>query len=201
MVTASLAKFADDSFESVGFQRKAKSLTYNRKLQGCTQSVEVAIEHGPRDNPNAAAAIYPWLAVNIPVVDTLAVNMTGGDESLFPSNSSTLRQPIELVAPKGVSARWYLYQPDSVTSAIQEFGAFSAEWLFHFMDEYSSVRGIISLRGDERVLHDQCQFLRVVAAMISSGEREMAQSELNMRFGRPAMRRRFARVFDYVQKS
>ncbi|MEQ9407594.1 MAG: hypothetical protein RIK87_07690 [Fuerstiella sp.] len=200
---ASLAELSDSTFESAGFKRRANSLRYDRKLESCTQSVEVCLEHTPRDNPNAAAAVYPWLTVSIPEVDAIAREMTGRDESLLSSAASTLHQPIELVSPKGKGARWYIYQPDSVVTAVNEFRDFSKEWVFPFLDEYSTAGGVVALHraSDERVLHDQDQFLRVVAAMIHSGAIDSANETLESKFGRPAMRRRFAPVFEFVANS
>jgi len=201
-VLSALAQHADKTFESVGFQRRSNSLRFERKLSECLQSVEVCIEHTPKDNPNAAAAVYPWLTVSIPKVDGVAFEMTGGDATLLSPNSSTLHQPIELTSPKGTGARWYLYQPDSVVEAIREFEAYSTRWLFGFLDEYSNAEGVIEMNrdGDERVLHDQDQFLRVIAALISCGQHDAANEMLLAKFGRPAMRRRFAPVFEFLEK-
>lgn len=201
-VIAALVAQSDLTFEPAGFQRRARSLRYDRRLPECVQSVEVCIEHTPKDNPNAAAAIYPWLTVKVPGVDAVANEMTGGDESLLTSAAPTLHQPIELVSPKGIGARWYFYQPDSVITAIGEFDAFARRWLFPFLDEYSSAKSIVAMHraNDERVLHDQDQFLRVVAAMVHCEEYRSANEMLNAQFGRPAMRRRFAPVFAFVEK-
>lgn len=201
-VIAALVQHADRTFEAVGFQRRPNSLRYDRTLPECTQSVTVCIEHTPKDNPNAAAAVYPWLTVTIPKVDAVAVDMTGGGAAILSPTSATLHQPIELTSPKGTSARWYLYQPDSVVAAIRDFEAYATRWLFRFLDEYSSTEGVIAMsrNGDERVLHDQDQFLRVIAALISCGKHDAANEMLLAQFGRPAMRRRFAPVFEFVEK-
>ena len=201
-VLAALAEHADKTFESVGFQRRANSLRFDRKLPECLQSVEVCIEHTPKDNPNAAAAVYPWLTVSIPKVDRIAVDMTGGDATLLSPTSTTLHQPIEFTSPKGTSARWYLYQPDSVIAAVRDFEAYATRWLFEFLDEYSNAEGVIAMNrnGDERVLHDQDQFLRVIAALIGSGEHDAANEMLLAKFARPAMRRRFAPVFEFLER-
>jgi hypothetical protein len=157
----------------------------------------------PKDNPNAAAAMYPWLTVKVPDVDAVVSEMNGGDDSLLSSIVPTLHQPIEIVAPKGTGARWYLYQPDSVVEVVREFVAFSTKWLLPFLEDYSSASGIVALHRvrDERVLYDQGQLLRGVAAMVRCGEYEAANETLVARFGRPAMRRRFSPVFEFVKKS
>jgi len=202
-VIASLLEFSDSTFDSKGFKRRANSLRYDRKLDRCTQSVEVCLEHTPRDNPNAAAAVYPWLTVSIPEVDSIARQMTGADESLLSSAASTLHQPIELLSPKGIGARWYIFQPDSIATAVNEFGRFSTEWVFPFLEEYTTASGVVGLHraGDERVLHTHDQFLRVIAAMIHCGDFGSADETLEAKFGCQALRLRFAPVFDFVAKS
>jgi len=202
-VVAALCKRADGDYGSRGFVRRIGSLRYGRKLDDCTQSVEVCIEHAPRDNPDAAAAVYPWLSVRIPDVDRTAIEMTTGNETLLSTSAPTLRQPIEFVAPKGIGVRWYIYQRDSVVMAVAEFVAFSKRWLFQFLEEYSNARGVVRLyaNGDERVLHDRSQFLRVIAAMVHCDEMLAAKEVLNDKFGRLASRRQFAPVFEYIEKS
>lgn len=203
VVVAALLKLSDATFEAAGFQRRLNAIRYDRKLRECSQSVEFCLEHGPKDNPNAAAAVYPWLSVTIPDVDAIVRQMTGGDDSLLSSAGPTLHQPIEVVAPKGTGARWYIYQPDSVLVAVQEFVAFSTKWLLPFLEEYSSANAMVTLHRtrDERVLCDQAQILRGVAAMLWCREYEMASETLNSKFGRPGMRRRYAPIFEFVEKS
>lgn len=202
-VVAALCEQADADYESHGFMRRTGSVRYDRKLDDCTQSVEVGIEHTPKDNPNAAAAVYPWLSVRIKDVDSVAIEMTEGNEKLLSSSAPTLQQPIEFVAPKGTGARWYIYQPDSVITAVAEFVAFSRTWLFQFLEEYTNAQSVVTLHrnGDERVLRDQGELLRAIAAMVHCGELSAASETLNAELGRPANRRRFAPVFEFIEKT
>jgi hypothetical protein len=200
-VLVALAQCADEAFFSAGFHRNSDSLDFHRTLPECMQAVEVCIEHTPKDNTAAAAAIYPWLTISIPTIDRIAHEMTGGNEALLMPGSKTLRQPIELTSPKGIGARWFVYQSDSVADAIQQFALYATQWLFCFLDEYSSPSGVIATyrSGDPRVLHDQAQILRVIAALITCGDESGANELLQQNFGRPAMRRRFAQVFDFLK--
>jgi hypothetical protein len=171
-------------------------------LADCVQWIDVTLEHGPKDNGNAAAAIYPWLSVSIDDVDKITARMTNGDESLVSSSASTLRQPIELLSPKGVGARWFIYQADSIRPAVDEFVEYAKKWLFSFLDSYSSPNGVVSAfeSHDSRVINVQEQFLRVVASLILLGRQSAAKTLLDSKFGRPAMRRKFASVFSYVDQ-
>jgi hypothetical protein len=197
-----LNELADGSFKNAGFVRRPDSLRYERKLADCVQWIDVTLEHGPKDNGNAAAAIYPWLSVSIDDVDKITARMTNGDESLVSSSASTLRQPIELLSPKGVGARWFIYQADSIRPAVDEFVEYAKKWLFSFLDSYSSPNGVVSAfeSHDSRVINVQEQFLRVVASLILLGRQSAAKTLLDSKFGRPAMRRKFASVFSYVDQ-
>ena len=202
VVCTCLTELADVVFKDAGFTRRPDSLRYERKLPGCIQHVELALEHGPKDNANAAAAIYPWLVVKIDDVDKVTSHMTNGDEGLVSATASTLKQPIELLSPKGVGARWFVYQPDSVRLAIEEFVEYSKKWLFSFLDVYSNPKGVVDLfeNEDSRVINVQEQFLRVAASLILLGRHKDARALLDIKFGRPAIRRKFASVFSYVDR-
>lgn len=201
-VADALAHQADEFYEAVGFKRRSNSLRYTRKLSQCTQVVEVCLEHSSIDNPDAAAAVYPWLTIRVPDVDSLVQQLTGEDESLVSSSSPTLNEPIEFVAPKGTGARWHIYQPESVGPVVGEFVEFSRSWLFSFLNEYTSASDVVTLfcQNDERVLFDQSQFLRAVAAMILCGDVKLASETLTAKFGRPGPRRIYASAFKYVER-
>ncbi len=201
-VRDALSRHADATYSSAGFRRRSDSLTYKRTLPTCKQFVDVHIEHGPRDMPNAAAAIYPFLRLEIPEIDATVLEITGGDESLASNMSTTLNQPIELVAPKGIGARWFLYQPDSVGPAIQNFEAFSTQWVLPFLNDYTSAASVVEmyLAKDDRASNDLGYILRVVAAMVRIGKLTEAQEVLAAKFGRPASRRKYARVFEFIEE-
>jgi hypothetical protein len=198
----SLEERVDPVYFTEGFTRRPRTVRYERKLEGCIQLVETCVEYTPKDNPNAAAAIYPWLSVRIDAVDVVAGRMTGNNHGLLASSSPTLHQPIDLLAPIGTGARWFVYQSDSIPAAITAFVAFSQQWVFPFLREYIDAQSMITMyrRGDKRVLHDQNQFLRIVAAMLQQGEFTSANETLEKFFGRPANRRRFASVFEFVEQ-
>jgi hypothetical protein len=197
-----LAQLSDQIFIEHGFTRRPRSVRYDRQLGSCVQQVDLSIEHGPKDNPDAAAAIYPWLTVACDEVNSIVRLMTNGDATLFASEHVTLQQPIEIVAPKGVGARWYVYQPDSVSAVVKSFVDYAQCWLFRFLDVYSNSQGIVlCFEGrDSRVINVQDQYLRVIAAMLHLGRFVDASNLLNSKFGRPAIRRKYAAVFDYVEK-
>ena len=201
-ILQALAELADDPFLKHGFRRNARSLDFKRKLDRTTQKITIEFQNGPRDNPNAAAVIHPWLGVNVLDINALAVEMTGNDAQSVPPNSWTLNQPIEFTSPKGIGARWFIYQRDSVSVAINNFISFCDTWVFPFLDEYRDANDVVRMYrdGDTKVLSDLTHALRVIASMILVGDFAGAQQTLSKHFGRPGPRRRLACVFDFVEK-
>lgn len=199
---AALGELADPSFSAHGFGRKATALQYRRNYRSAQQSIKVGIEHGPKDNPDAAAAVYPWLSVQIPQVDALVMQMLGRDKSLVAPNSPTLSEPIEFTAPKGTSARWYIYQADSIPSIVDSFMQYSEKWVLPFLAEYCDAAGVAAMNQneDERLLRDEAQRLRAIAAMLLCGNSSAAKEMIVSYFGRPAMRRRYSTVFEFVDR-
>lgn len=197
-----LTNNSDIHFDRNGFVRHSGSLQYKRKLGSSFQQIELSVEHGPKDNGDAAAAIYPWLTVKIPDIDSLAIEMTGSDDRLLSVSAPTLHQPIELLSPRGHGSRWYVYQPQSVEEAIRSFVNFCNQWVFQFLDAYFDAESVVSMyeSNDERVLNVQDQSLRVVAALLLLERSRDARTLLEDKFGRPANRRRFSCVFDFVQR-
>jgi hypothetical protein len=200
-VSGALEVLSDDYYFAEGFTRRRGVLRYDRKLKHCNQRVELSIEHLPKDNTNAIAALYPWLTVQIPMVDDVAVRMTGSDDRLLAIEAPTLIQPIEFVSPNGIGARWFIDGLDSAHTAVQEFVTFSLNWVFSFLIDYSTAAGVVTLyeNADTRVIHDEDQFLRVIAAMLVLERTDAALEVFNSKFGRPASRRRFARVLEFIQ--
>lgn len=207
-VRSCLASELDTRLKELGFGRRANSLIYQRRFSGASQRIEVSVELRPRDNLEAAAAIYPWLEVCIPIVDELVSVMTDGDESLTPglrgkssgASVTTLREPIEFTSAKAASARWFLYQPDSVRGTVIEAGEFLEHWTLPFLNAYATPKDMCEAydRDDERVINTHATKLRVVAAMVLCGRTADATDVMNRWFGYPGPRARYRRVFEYL---
>jgi hypothetical protein len=189
-----------DSFlAGFGFSRRKKSMFYSRKLPGGFQKIEFAIESRPLDNRNAAGVIYPFLEVGIDTVEKQLAEMLGDELSLLiPQPGVTLRQPIATTSAKAERGRWFLYQPDSVPSAVAQVKEFLQKWTLPFLDEHTSVADICTAydRDDQRIEHEHR--LRVVSAMLLIGRTADAIEVAEYRFGKAGSRKRHQRVFDYL---
>lgn len=192
----------DEAIALFEFDRRENALVYIRKLPGAVQKIEIAIEFHPADRPDSVAAIYPWLSVSIDAVEMLVFEMTGGHDALLVGPSgTTVRQPIEFTSAKEASGRWFIYQPDSIARIVAELRSFLELWTVPFLDLYSTPAGICRAydQGDERVTNQSSQKIRVVAAMMLCGRTADALGVMERWFGRPGSRKRYQRVFEYLE--
>ncbi len=181
-----------------GFVRRKNTLVYARELTEAVQKIEVAIEIHPKDQPDAAAVVFPFVDVRMDAVNSLVMKMVNGDGSLIGAPEITLREPIAFTSGnKGLGARWPIFQPDSVPEVVSELRSFLQRWTIPFLDSYKTPPGICEAydRGDARVI---THHLHVAAAMALCGRTADAVAVMERHFGRPGPRKRYQRVFDYL---
>lgn len=163
--------------------------------------LDFELEMRPADRKNCVAAVYPWLEVDIGQVKSTVLEMIGGDHSLLSGVSgTTLRQPVELTAAKSAHARWFVHGEDSINAILIELHFFLDHWALPFLDAYTNAKDVCVAydKADQRVLHDLPQALRVAAAMLIERRSQDAKAVVDKWFGRPAARKRYRYVFDYI---
>lgn len=200
-LSANLETGLDDWLGQFGFVRRKNALVYVRELTEAVQRIEVAVEIHPADRTDSAAAVYPWLEVRMDAIEEMVMEMIGGDLSLLPGlPGSTLREPIEFTSAKAMSARWFIFQSDSVPGVVKNMRLFLQQWGLPFLDVYSTVRDICDAydRSDARIMNDLAQALRVAAAMVLGGRTVDAMAVMERWFGKPGVRKRYQCVFDYL---
>ncbi|PZO86628.1 MAG: hypothetical protein DI623_16125 [Sphingomonas sanxanigenens] len=201
---ASMEAMLDPYMAENGFARRAKSLVYKREYQGSTQSIDVEVQIHPKDNPNAAAAVYPIMEVHVPAVDRVLEDMIGGNLGLLEGVTKGLsNQPIEFTAQKAEKARWYVYQPDSVPEIVQGIRSFMERWTMPFLDVYATPEDIVAAdeREDGRMVADRAHRMRVVAAALVCNRKTYAQALMEKRLGALGARRRYQQVYDYIEQA
>ncbi len=201
---ASLESTLDPYLAERGFTRRAKSLVYKRKYQGAIQTIDNLVQVHPKDNPNAAAAVYPIMEVHVPVVDRVMDDMIAGNRSLMEGCSKGLsNQPIDFTSQKAELGRWFVYQADSVPEIVQCIRSFIERWTMPFLDVYTTAEGIVAAheRQDGRMVVDRAHVMRVVAAALVCNRRDYALAQMEKWLGRPVTRRRYQQVYDYIQES
>lgn len=187
-----------------GFKRRPNGLTYKREYQGSTQSIDVEVQIHPKDNPNAAAAIYPIMEVHVPAVDQVLDDMIDGNLGLMEGVTKGLsNQPIDFTAQKAEKARWFVYQPDSVPEIVNATRAFIDRWTMPFLDVYATPEDIVAAdeRDDGRMVADRAHTMRVVAASLVCDRKDYARAVMEKWLGRPGARKRYQQVYDYIEQA
>jgi hypothetical protein len=203
-LTASLETTLDPYMAEHGFSRNAKGLIYKRQLQGSTQTVDIALQIHPKDNPKAAAAVYPIMEVLVPAVDRVLEDMVGNNLGLLEGVTKGLsNQPIEFTSNKAEKARWFIYQPESMPGIVESIRVFVERWTIPFLDVYATPQDIVAAdeREDGRMVADRAHRMRVVAAALVCHRKDYAQALMEKRLGALGARRRYQQVFDYIQKA
>ncbi|MEO9130906.1 MAG: hypothetical protein ABI240_06825 [Sphingomonas sp.] len=194
----------DGYMSEKGFSRSRTSLIYARRIQGSAQKIDIALQIHPKDNPNAAAAVYPTMEILMPAVDAVLEAMIGDNLGLLEGiTGGTSKQPIGFMSEKAHTGRWFLYQPDSVPGLVDEMKVFIERWTMPFLDDYATPEDILATdqRGDGRMARDRAQMMRVVAAALVSKRKDYAQATMEKWLGAPGTRRRYEQVYDYIRQA
>ena len=187
-----------------GFSRGRSSLIYKRTIRGSTQKIDISVQIHPKDNPNAAAAVYPWMEILMPAVDAVLEDMIGDNIGLLEGvTGGTSKQPIGFTSEKAHTGRWFIYQPDSVPGLVADIKTFIEHWTMPFLDSYATPEDILAAdqRDDGRLARDRAQMMRVVGAALVSKRKDYAQAIMEKWLGRPCTRRRYEQVYDYIRRA
>jgi len=199
-----LAARLDPYMLEQGFSRGKSSLIYKRAIGSATQKIDIAVQIHPKDNSNAAAAVYPQMEILVPAVDAVLQEMIGEDIGLLEGvTGGTSKQPIAFMSEKAHNGRWFIYQPDSVPGLVDDMKGFIERWTMPFLDSYATPEDIIATdqRDDGRLARDRAQIMRVVAAALVIKRKDYAQATMEKWLGTPGTRRRYEQVYGYIQQA
>lgn len=200
----SLGNRLDPYMLEKGFSRSKSSFIYKRSLRGSTQKIDLSLQIHPKDNPNAAAAVYPQMEVLIPAADAILEEMIGDNIGLLEGiTGGTSKQPIAFTSEKAHDGRWFVYQPESVPEMVDGIREFIERWTIPFLDTYSTAEDVLVVdqREDGRLARDRAQMMRVVAAALAGKRKDYAQAIMEKWLGSPGTRRRYEQVYDYIQQA
>jgi hypothetical protein len=201
---AGLADRLDPYMLEKGFSRGRSSLIYKRTIRGSTQKIDISAQIHPKDNPNAAAAVYPQMEVLIPAVDAVLEDMIADNIGLLEGiTGGTSKQPVGFTSEKAHKGRWFIYQADSVPGLVADIKTFIERWTMPFLDSYATPEDILAAdqRDDGRLARDRAQMMRVVAAALVGKRKDYAQATMEKWLGTPGSRRRYEQVYDYIQRA
>jgi hypothetical protein len=200
---ANLEELVDPFMISRDFKRARRSLVYKRSIGDTKQQIDVNLEMHPRDRPDSVAALYPFMEVRIPEVDKILKDMVGDDRGLLEGiTGGTSKQPIGFTSGKAHPGRWFIFQADSVPGAVEDMQGFLKKWAMPLLDNYATPEDILTEDEKEnpRVNHDRAQVLRVVASAIACERSSYARNRMDKAFSGAGARRRYQKVFDYIEK-
>jgi hypothetical protein len=184
-----------------GFVRRQSSLIYKRQIGEATQTIDLALQIHPKDNPDAAAAVYPIMEVLIPDVDHIKDDIVNNNLGLLQGVTNALsNQPIGFTSQKVDPGRWFIYQSDSVSDVIIKVRDFIDRWTIPFLDIYFCAKDIVDAdeKADGRMVSDRAHIIRIVAASLICNRKDYAKSTMERWLGSPELRRIYKPVYDYI---
>jgi hypothetical protein len=190
---------------SAQFERRGGSLNYRRECGEVAQQFRIVFDVGPRYEPAAVAHVLPQIVLESSALSEVVRRMTNGDDSLMPGDTSfVLRHQLQNLAPKESrqqATRWYIHDQDEVPVLIAQIKEFLDTWAMPFLDRYQDLSSLVQgyEAGDERLHLDRRFYLYVAAACVQLQQPRKAMEVLEKWFGRPASRKQYARVFQYVE--
>jgi hypothetical protein len=195
-------------FKAAGFVRPRGTLTYERQLPELKQTIVVVFDLIAHDDPAAVSAhLLPQVVLESPRLTEIVREMTAGDANLIGlgDGSLVLRDQFQNLAHKGEhrekGSRWFARREGDAPALVADIAKFAKAWVLPFLDRYRDFDSL--MRGyeadDERLRAGRRFYLYVTAMYVHAGRVEDALAVLTHWFGRPALRKQYARAFDYVE--
>ena len=203
VLTGALSERLDDFLATEGFRRRKNSLKYSRSVLRAKQYIELAFQFRPTYEPDAVAHILPVLTVKIPEVNAIAIEMVAGDSWLLANAPElTIRQPIDMAAPKEHHTRWFFSDENSGRDAVCAIREFIACWGLPFLNDFTSPESITTAleNDDSRLLKQQHWYIYAAAAYLAEGKRDAARDLLSAKFDSPGLKEKFHRAFEIVER-
>lgn len=201
-VRLNLLKFADPVLSADGFRRTPKALIYARQGEYHRQKIEIHLELNPTDNPNSVAAIYPWLEhCDARLEEFVNSEFSPDERTAMGVRSASVRQPMDVMVPGWSIARWYLYQPDSVETAIREFvdtyNTVVARFLAELCETEFFVRSLAF--GAPQLLPSRKNTFLGAAGFLLLGDRKGAAELVETKFSAKALKRQYMPLFSRLE--
>jgi hypothetical protein len=198
-----LAEELDPYMSLNGFARRSNSLDYVRKCAAGEQLLQMHFTFKPTIDSRANAYIYPWIRLNFPDVNQVALEMVGGNTWLIGGDSdATFAQPMDFVVPKEAHVYWFTYGRDEdYVLCVRSIQGYIEKWIIPFLDEYSTINSVANYfeRKDERIPAQRSFYIYVAAAYVLLKQPDKAMEVLESKFGKAGPRREYAKAFEYVE--
>ncbi|KGX83103.1 hypothetical protein N783_08450 [Pontibacillus marinus BH030004 = DSM 16465] len=199
---AMMEKELDALLKAKGFSRRKNSTKYLRNFKESSQGVELTTIINPKYQSHAEAHLYPWIKIEVPNVNKIALNMVGDEKLLANKPDITLRQPLETLIPKSYQKRLFFYEDEGYLQIGEKLKFYMINWVFNFLDEVSTAKGIVKSyeNKDARPLKSDQWIIYVTASYISLDEYDKAKKVLEDNFSSIGKQKRYREAFNYLDK-
>jgi hypothetical protein len=199
---AALSRVVDEPLQSKGFNRSAKSISYQRQSKDSQQEIAFVTDWKPRYQPGVDAHLHPMLRLKMPAISARAVRLVKGDLTLLAGAPEIiLNQPIEWAAPKDQQSRWFATGAIEFIEICESIAAYLLRWAVPLLDSLSTIEGLVQAYEDRdsRVLMQRHWYVYVIAAYLELGRVDDAREVVARHFGGTGARMRYEAVFEMVE--
>ena len=201
--TELLLKLAPEILDPVlipfNFRRPQRSLAYTRSFSDAKQVLALHFDNSPRYAQQTKMHLLPAVCVKMPEVARQAFEMTG-DTFLFGKTEIVISHQMQNLAPKSEHERWFVSDAVSCQIALREIAAFFPRWAEPFLRDYTSPDDLIRQYelGDTRPFQTDQLFVFIAACYLLRGQKSEAGLVLEKHLGKPGLKRKYAKAFDFV---
>lgn len=200
-VRDALSELVDGFLDASGFRRTPKSIDYVRTVPDGKQYLRFNLQLKPAYNPNAESRLNPHICAVFPALNQIVIEMVKDAELLVAAPEITFNQPIDIAMPKDQNIRWYTSGRASVYSCISSIQMALNTWTIPFLDEYKTIGSLTTayVKHDPRFMWQRQFYIYIAAAFMFLNQPACAMKVLDDHFGKPGARKKYAKIFDYVE--
>lgn len=196
-IICKIASELDDDFFREGFARRKNGLVYTRKIETTIQKIEINFFSHPSYDRKALAHINPFISVYFPEISNTVMHLSDVSYLLDWMQKFTIRQPMQVY--KSPAEGRYLMDTEDYNRLAVEIKKFVQKNTFSLLNQLKNADDYLKLyeNTDARIMWNDLQYLCVASAYINKNEYEKAYLVLDKRFGKPGLRKKYGKAFDY----
>jgi hypothetical protein len=179
-----------------GFERAAKSTAYGRIHRASRQRVELFAQRPNNSAPRTEALIQSWVSIEIDAIVGPALDLVGGKRRVLGDEPARLlRMPTGFTTPKRAGESWRPEGAEDWAHFARQLIADFEAYLLPFLDEFRDPAAFVQgwKRADTRLVFlEDVWVVKLAAACLVAGERDLARTLVTEKLATPPLRRRFA---------
>lgn len=199
-----LENYIDEIMTGAGFKRRGNSLNYFRKINSSKQKLDMACFSHPPYYAGSLLHIYPYMSVDYPEIHKTAEKMISETDvgQNYMIENVTYSQPIQMKPFD--TTQWILMTDakEEVDAIAKKIRLFLKQCTVPFFDSLKTIDDYIDtyVQQDARMVTDDFYYFRIASAYAYKGEFVKGLETLENRFGKPRIRERYAKAFEYFEK-